>query len=71
MIVSHGAMTRGVTIHAQILQDQAMQMIEMVGAVPVVKDVRVFLPRQWARVRMESTSEGLEMEDLIAPSIHL
>ena len=59
-------MTRGVTAHAQILQDQAMLMI-----VPVIKDVRVFLPRQWARMRMESTWEGLEMEDLIAQSTHL
>lgn len=64
-------MTRGVTAHAQILRDQAMHIIEMAGAVPVVKDVRVFLPPQLARMRMESTWEGLEMEDLIVPSIHL
>lgn len=48
-----------------------MQMIETAGAVPVVKDLRVFLPPQLAKMRMESTLEGLGMEDLIVPSMHL
>lgn len=71
LIVSHGAMTRGVTAHAQILLDQAMQMIEMAGAVPAVKELKVFSPPRSARMRMESTLEGLGMEDLIVQSIHL